>query len=99
MPQLATKLLVCAVLLCLSCYACVSESPTPPNTCSGWVDGVTCQVGRGIIQDSALNLTEIVWVGPENKKVYVGSPAVVQVPNTDTYLSSHDFFFNTLDVT
>ena len=99
MPQLATKLLVCAVLLCLSCYACVAESPTPPNTCSGWVDGVTCQVGRGIIQDSALNLTEIVWVGPENKKVYVGSPAVVQVPNTDTYLSSHDFFFNTLDVT
>ena len=53
--------------------------------------GVTCGVGRGEIQDSALALTEVVWIGPESRGVYVGSPSIVQLRN-GTALASHDFF-------
>ena len=53
--------------------------------------GVTCGVGRGEIQDSALALTEVVWIGPESRGVYVGSPSIVQLRD-GTALASHDFF-------
>eukprot|EP01047_Picozoa_sp_COSAG01_P006655 COSAG01_NODE_244_length_20489_cov_21.366748_4_plen_444_part_00 len=53
--------------------------------------GVTCSIGRGAIPDSALGLTEVVWVGPEKNGMYVGSPSIVQFAN-GTVLASHDFF-------
>jgi|EP00945_MAST-04E_sp_MAST-4E-sp1_P001041 hypothetical protein len=74
-------------------------SSAAKNTCAGWVGGLECRVGRGTLPDSTLNLTEVVWVGPENKQIYVGSPSIARVPNTEVYISSHDFFFNTLNVT
>eukprot|EP01045_Picozoa_sp_COSAG04_P015616 COSAG04_NODE_1246_length_7582_cov_2.322555_4_plen_814_part_00 len=53
--------------------------------------GVTCAIGRGEIEDSALGLTEVVWVGPEQEGVFVGSPSIVSMPNR-TMLASHDFY-------
>lgn len=67
--------------------AAVSSAEGPP--CSSV--GVTCAVGRGEIKDSALGLTEVVWVGPESRGVYVGSPSIVHLRN-GTALASHDFF-------
>ena len=32
--------------------------------------------GRGLIADSELGLTEALWVGPENKGIYIGSPSI-----------------------
>lgn len=49
--------------------------------------------------DSILGLTEIVWVGPENKQVYVGSPSIWKLPQSNELVASHDFFFNTLNTT
>eukprot|EP01048_Picozoa_sp_COSAG05_P025669 COSAG05_NODE_6640_length_927_cov_0.934783_1_plen_270_part_01 len=65
----------------------VAKSTGPP--CSSV--GVTCRVGRGLISDSTLGLTEVVWVGPENGGIYVGSPSIAQTAN-GTVLTSHDFF-------
>jgi hypothetical protein len=43
------------------------------------------------MSDSTLGLTEVVWVGPENRKVYVGSPSVWRTAN-GSCLASHDYF-------
>ena len=48
-----------------------------------------------MIEDSTLGLTEAVWVGPESKHVYVGSPTILKVPmpgGTARWLVAHDFF-------
>ena len=45
--------------------------------CSGAFEGYSVRVGRGLMADSALNLTEAAWVGPECRGVNLGSPAVV----------------------
>jgi hypothetical protein len=37
--------------------------------------------GRGLLPDSALGLTEIVWVGPESEGVYIGSPSIWRLKN------------------
>jgi hypothetical protein len=54
--------------------------------------------GRGKIRDSGLNLTEVLWVGPECHGVFAGSPSLVKVASADkdtttaTWILSHDFF-------
>ena len=37
--------------------------------------GIHCDSGRGLIRDSTLGLTEVVWVGPEPRGVYVSALA------------------------
>ena len=56
--------------------------------------GVRCLAGRGVIEESALGLTEVVWVGPESRGVYVGSPTVWKAAN-GSCISAHDFFGKT----
>ena len=41
--------------------------------------------------DSTLNLTEVMWVGPENHQIYLGSPSIAETPS-GALLVSHDFF-------
>eukprot|EP00047_Mylnosiga_fluctuans_P005687 m.242067 g.242067 ORF g.242067 m.242067 type:complete len:439 (+) comp13960_c0_seq1:1-1317(+) len=42
--------------------------------------------------DSGLvNVSEVIWSGPENRGVYLGSPSIVQCPG-GPLLASHDFF-------
>ena len=55
--------------------------------------GVKCLAGRGEMHDSTLALTEVLWVGPENKEVYVGSPSIWKVHSR--CFASHDFFGRT----
>eukprot|EP00052_Salpingoeca_macrocollata_P030064 m.312665 g.312665 ORF g.312665 m.312665 type:complete len:386 (+) comp23048_c0_seq36:3911-5068(+) len=45
-----------------------------------------------LMPDSTLNMTEIVWIGPESRHLYVGSPSIVRVPSNNMLLASHDFF-------
>eukprot|EP00038_Savillea_parva_P021087 m.33293 g.33293 ORF g.33293 m.33293 type:complete len:508 (+) comp5005_c0_seq1:99-1622(+) len=69
-------------------YSCVEYPVTSAETIQ------TCS-GRGMIEDSTLGLTEAVWVGPESKHVYVGSPTILKVPmpgGTARWLVAHDFF-------
>ena len=33
--------------------------------------GIHCDAGGGLIRDSTLGLTEVVWVGPETRGIYV----------------------------
>ena len=56
--------------------------------------GVRCLAGRGVIEDSELELTEVVWVGPESRQVYVGSPTVWKTAN-GSCIAAHDFFGKT----
>eukprot|EP00048_Salpingoeca_helianthica_P018573 m.242403 g.242403 ORF g.242403 m.242403 type:complete len:518 (-) comp25643_c0_seq1:24-1577(-) len=46
------------------------------------------------LPDSGLkNVTEVVWSGPEDRGVYLGSPSLVRCPQTtQTWLASHDLF-------
>ena len=69
--------------------------------------GVECLVGRGLIPDSTLGLTEILWVGPESKGIYIGSPSIWRMPasrkgsyDVPPLFASHDFFgHSTLEAT
>lgn len=45
------------------------------------------------MRDSSLDLTEVLWVGPENRGVYVGSPSIWKVAGR--CYASHDFFGST----
>lgn len=45
------------------------------------------------MHESALDLTEVLWVGPENRGVYVGSPSIYKT--TGKCYTSHDFFGRT----
>ena len=74
----------------------VSGAPGP--TCGS--ANVKCLVGRGVMHDSALDLTEVLWVGPETSKVYVGSPSIWKDERSGRCFTSHDFFgSSTLDFT
>ena len=60
---------------------------------------ILCRVGRGPISDSTLGLTEALWIGPEIRGIYVGSPAIVKMADGPV-VASHDFFgASTLDTT
>jgi hypothetical protein len=51
--------------------------------------------GKGAIPDSALGLTEVVWIGPESRHVYLGSPSIIKLAMPGghaRWLASHDFF-------
>jgi hypothetical protein len=41
--------------------------------------------------DSSLNVTEVMWQGPEYIPLYLGSPSVLKLPS-GVILASHDFF-------
>jgi hypothetical protein len=53
--------------------------------------GVRCDAGGGLIRDSTLGLTEVVWVGPEDRGIYVGSPSIWKIAG-GAVVASHDFF-------
>ena len=53
--------------------------------------GIHCIAGRGAIRDSSLGLTEALWVGPEARGVYIGSPSVWRT-DAGPVLATHDFF-------
>eukprot|EP01047_Picozoa_sp_COSAG01_P041988 COSAG01_NODE_3641_length_5838_cov_3.651333_2_plen_1151_part_00 len=55
--------------------------------------GLTCVVGGGALADSELGLTEVVHIGPERRKIFIGSPSMWKLPN-GTVLASHDYFTN-----
>lgn len=53
--------------------------------------GIVCRAGRGLIRDSDLGLTEALWVGPESKGIYIGSPSIWKTA-AGPVVASHDFF-------
>lgn len=73
--------------------------------------GVVTHVGGGMMRDSALPISEVVWVGPECRGVYVGTPTVLRTDTNSTtensntshetlfsagtLLATHDFFGST----
>ena len=75
----------------------VSIQNSPGPSCAS--RNIVCRVGRGPILDSTLGLTEALWIGPEIRGIYVGSPAIVKTAN-GPIVASHDFFgASTLDTT
>jgi len=72
----------------------IAGGPANVNTTSCADAGVRCLEGRGVIEDSDLGLTEVVWVGPESRQVYVGSPTVWKAAN-GSCIAAHDFFGKT----
>jgi hypothetical protein len=52
---------------------------------------IRCRAGRGPILDSALGLTEALWVGPESRGIYIGSPSIWKT-DAGPVMASHDFF-------
>jgi len=90
--SISTKALL---LTCVVAPCAVLCAPGPP--CSEF--GIECRTGRGSIDDSILNLTEVVWVGPEFKQIFVGSPSIWRIPGSGELVASHDFFFETLNDT
>ncbi len=67
------------------------ELASKPISCAQ--AGLTCSVGGGALADSQLGLTEVVHIGPERRKIFIGSPSIWKLPN-GTVLASHDFFTN-----
>ena len=53
--------------------------------------GIVCRAGRGLIRDSDLGLAEALWVGPESKGIYIGSPSIWKTA-AGPVVASHDFF-------
>jgi hypothetical protein len=52
------------------------------------------------MRDTSLNLTEVLWLGPETEHVYLGSPSITKDPVAGRLLVSHDFFGkSTMDYT
>lgn len=49
------------------------------------------RVGAGPMRDTALNLTEVAWSGPECHGVFLGSASIVKTP-TGTLLTGSDLF-------
>ena len=72
-------------------WAAVAASAVA-NSASCEKNGVACVSGGGYVRDSTLGLTEVVWVGPESKHIYVGSPSLWKMPNSGEIVGSHDFF-------
>ena len=85
-----------------SCAIWLSWTPIPPRlkttddergvtgpSCES--HGIHCIAGRGAIRDSSLGLTEALWVGPEDRGVYIGSPSVWRT-EAGPVLATHDFF-------
>lgn len=52
--------------------------------------GVRCDAGGGLIRDSTLGLTEVVWVGPETRGIYVSSCLNMYLMDTTTHRCSRD---------
>ena len=69
------------------------EAGRTPKPISCEQAGLTCSVGGGALADSQLGLTEVVHIGPERRKIFIGSPSIWKLPN-GTVLASHDFFTN-----
>jgi hypothetical protein len=55
------------------------------------LENLQVKAGCGKIQDSSLNLTEVLWVGPECLRVFTGSPSLLKISENE-WLLSHDFF-------
>ena len=76
----AAKTIEIGQLAIFSAVVFLSVSPQCLAARAGHIDpggpacetvGVRCEAGGGLIRDSALALTEAVWVGPEARGVYV----------------------------
>lgn len=52
--------------------------------------GVFAHVSGDAMVDTSLLIKELVWVGPECRGVYVGTPSIDS--NNDMLLATHDFF-------
>ena len=83
------SLLIMIAARSVAAAAAVPASGASNETCSDF--GVKCLSGAGLIADSTLGLTEVVWVGPESKKIYVGSPSIWKL-HDGALVTSHDFF-------
>lgn len=67
---------------------------SPPTAISCEQAGLICTVGSSeLASDSELGLTEVVHIGPERRKIFIGSPSIWKFPN-GTILASHDYFTN-----
>ena len=79
--------------LLVACSARSTQAAEPAAAISCEEAGLTCSVGRGGLADSELGLTEVVHIGPERRKIFIGSPSIWKLPN-GTVLASHDYFTN-----
>ena len=84
------KPVACGVLLWCTVWAVAASAVAHSASCEK--NGVRCVSGGGYVRDSILGLTEVVWVGPESKQIYVGSPSLWKMPNSGEIVGSHDFF-------
>ena len=79
------------VLLLLRTAPTSSSCPFAPAAPGKQPAGLKLRVGAGMLADSALRASEVVWVGPECLNVFVGSPSLVQLEDGG-WLASHDLF-------
>ena len=78
---------VSATAAASSSVAAVSSSAT--TSCED--HDIRCRAGGGPIEDSSLGLTEALWVGPESRGVFIGSPSIWKTA-AGPVVASHDFF-------
>ena len=79
----------CAILL--SSIPCLQAPPPVQSTPECAAAGILCPSGNGPLRDSTLELTEVLWIGPESHGIFLGSPSIVRSPQ-GVLLASHDFF-------
>lgn len=48
----------------------------------------------GFLEDSTLGVTEVTWLGPEAKGIFMGSPSITKSPK-GSLIATHDYFGNT----
>ena len=84
-----SRLAICVLMV--STIPGLAAPSTRITQCASAPEDIICLAGRGRIYDSTLNLTEVMWVGPENRHVYLGSPSIAETPS-GALLVSHDFF-------
>ena len=62
--------------------SCVSPArPLPVRWGQTSLDSaLTMRIGSKLA-DSTLNMTEVLWLGPENRQVYLGSPSITKAPS------------------
>ena len=62
----------------------VVEQLAPPTAISCAQAGLRCAVGSSALDsDSELGLTEVVHIGPERRKIFIGSPSIWKLPRLE----------------
>ena len=74
--------LLCAAAACPTGAGAGCGAPTETRTLEhpSLDSALTMRIGSKLT-DSTLNMTEVLWLGPENRHVYLGSPSITKAPS------------------